>query len=230
MGIHRHICAYFLLALWLLAQEISSTVPSQIGDAWNFSVAEAVGGARPFCCSHPILFILLSRPDSPEVTGSVSIVPTSTNGVSQSTVTLGQTASALPSTLHSNSDSGVVAGGVVGGFVLISGVVAWLIVRRRRARWAPSTAYMSGPLGKVGQKAPQPLTQRLYVSLYSLIYSLSATMRGELQLIWSCEPPQDPSDPTTYPSDVYLPVSGQHPGPTCHLQPNDGEYDGLPEV
>ena len=158
-------------------------------------MASAIGGARPFCCTHPILFILPSRADSPEVTGSVSIVPTSTNGVSQSTLTPSVTGSGSSptSTSHSSSDSGAVAGGVVGGFVavaLVAGVVAWFVVRRRRTRSAPSTEYMSGQLSEVGQQAPYPLTQRLYVSLYSFIHFPPATIQREWQLIWSCVPPR----------------------------------------
>ncbi|KAH9009688.1 hypothetical protein EDB84DRAFT_1446172 [Lactarius hengduanensis] len=40
----------------------------------------------------------------------------------------------------------------------------------------------------------------------------------------------DPSDPTTYPSKEYLPMSNQSMGSTSHPQPNDGGYSGLPEV
>ena len=48
-------------------------------------------------------------------------------------------------------------------------------MRRRRARSAPSTEYMSGQLGEVGQQEPYPLTQRLYVSPYFLIHLPPAT-------------------------------------------------------
>ncbi len=42
--------------------------------------------------------------------------------------------------------------------------------------------------------------------------------------------PQDPSDPTTFPSKEYLPVSNQPLGSTSHRRPNDSGYGGLPEI
>ncbi|KAI9455004.1 hypothetical protein BJY52DRAFT_1389457 [Lactarius psammicola] len=41
---------------------------------------------------------------------------------------------------------------------------------------------------------------------------------------------KDPSDPTTYPSKEYLPVSNQRLGSTSHLRPNNCGYSGLPEI
>jgi len=163
-------------------------INSTIGGNWNMSLAESVG-------------------DSPEVTGSVSVFPISTSGASQSTQTLSSVSSSPTSTSHSSSNSGAVAGGVVGGVVgvtLIAGIVAWFVLRRRRARLAPSSEYMSGQLGEMGQPEPYPLTQKLY----------------------------DPSDPTTYPSNMYLPASEEHPGgsTSSQLRPNDGTYAGLPEI
>jgi hypothetical protein len=49
VGLPRHICCYLPSGPRLLAQEISSVVPLQIGDNWNISTAEATGGARPLC-------------------------------------------------------------------------------------------------------------------------------------------------------------------------------------
>jgi len=159
-------------------------IDTSIGDNWNYSAAQAVG-------------------DSPEVTGTVSIFPTSTIGVSQSTLTPSATGTGSSSTptSHSSSNSGAISGGVIGGFVgvaLVAGAVAWF-VRRRRARSAPSAEYMSGQWGHV---APYPLTQRLY----------------------------DPSDPTTFPSNVFLPASEHHSSSSGHHQPHDGGYIGLPEI
>jgi hypothetical protein len=82
------------------------------------------------------LHVTGSVADSPEITGSASNVPTSTKN-SQSTLTP-QTTS--PSS-NSSSKGGAIAGGVTGGIAgaaLIAGVVAWITVRRRRARSALS--------------------------------------------------------------------------------------------
>jgi hypothetical protein len=162
-------------------------IDTSIGNNWNISTAQAAG-------------------DSPEVTGTASIVPILT--ASQSTLTVSTTGSGSSptSTSHSSSNAGAIAGGIVGAFIvaaLIAGTVAWFVIRRRRARSAPSTTYMSGQLGvETGQQAPYPLTQRLY----------------------------DPSDPTTYPSKMYLPASEEHTSSSSHFPSNDGGYVGLPEI
>lgn len=59
-------------------------------------------------------------------------------------------------------------GGLIGA-AAIGAVIAFFIIRRRRARSAPSTAYMSGQGGsEMGEPVPYPLTSdtpRLYVSI-----------------------------------------------------------------
>ncbi len=101
-----------------------------------------------------ILFYLVS----PEVTGTASIVPTST--AAQST-----------STSHHSSNAGAIAGGVIGGVigaVLIAWVVLWFAIRRRRARSGP---YMDFQVNEKEQPPPHPLAEgapKFYVSLYSL--------------------------------------------------------------
>ncbi|KAN0140945.1 hypothetical protein V8E53_001389 [Lactarius tabidus] len=103
-----------------------------IGDSWNFSVAQLVG-------------------DSPEVTGTATIIPTSTSKAPQS-VTSSISSS---STSHHSSNVGAIAGGVVGGILgaaLIAGVVLWLAFRRRHAR-----PVFQG--GEKEQPLPQPLAK-----------------------------------------------------------------------
>jgi hypothetical protein len=98
---------------------------------------------------------------------------------------------------------------------LIAGVVLWLAFRRRHAR----------PVFQGGEKE-QPLPQslakgapKLYVGVYSLIFFAIDRV---------C--PQDPSDPTTYPSKDYLPLNNQRLGSTKQMQSSDGGYSGLPEI
>lgn len=165
------------------------------GDSWNETAARLTG-------------------DSPEVTGSGSSIPTSTKN-SQSTVTpqTASSASSSSSSSKSSSNTGAIAGGVVGGVVgaaLIAGIVSWYAIRRRRARSAPSAAYIGQ--NDMGQAAvPYPLTidtPRLY----------------------------DPSDPSTYPAQAPSPTihttnySGQFPGSDSDLQTIRHVYTGLPEV
>lgn len=132
----------------------------------------------------PHILILYCRPDTPEVTGTASIIPSSIK-VAQSTLTPTATGSHSSSTSasHSSSNAGAIAGGVVGGLLgaaLIAAVVAWFVIRRRRARSAPSTEYMSGQSGEMGQPVPYPLTvdaPRLYVSLF--VFVLPVRQVGE---------------------------------------------------
>jgi len=149
--------------------------------------------------------------DSPEVTGTSSIVPTLTKG-SQSTLTPSSTASSSSSSSSSkgSSNSGAIAGGVVGGILgaaLIAGIVAWFAIRRKRARSTPSEAYM-GDQGGMGQAYPLTAgTPKLY----------------------------DPSDPSTYPTQAPSPTihtsnTSQFPGSDFDLQSNRQAYTGLPEV
>jgi len=150
--------------------------------------------------------------DSPEVTGSASIVPTLTKG-SQSTLTPASTpasASSSSSSSKGSSNGGAIAGGVVGGIfgaALIAGLVAWFASRRKRARRTPSEAYM-GDQGGMGQAYPLTAeTPKLY----------------------------DPSDPSTYPTAAPSPTihtsnTGQYPGSDFDLQSNRQAYTGLPEV
>lgn len=121
----------------------------------------------------PNIYLILVLPDSPEVTGSASTVPTSTKN-SQSTITPQTTSSASDSSNSSSkksSNTGAIAGGVVGGVigaVIIAGVVAWFTIRRRRARSAPSAAYLGGQDDMGQATVPYPLTvdtPRLYVRL-----------------------------------------------------------------
>lgn len=121
-----------------------------------------------------LLRIFGSVTDSPESTGSASSIPTSTRN-SQSTVAPDTASTASPSASSSSSkggsNTGAIAGGVVGGVVgaaLIAGIVAWFTIRRRRARSAPSAAYINGK-GDMGQAAVPYLltteTPRLYVRI-----------------------------------------------------------------
>ncbi|KAN0140948.1 hypothetical protein V8E53_001392 [Lactarius tabidus] len=166
-------------------------IDSSIGDSWNISQAQAVG-------------------DSPEVTGTASNIHMSTSGISHSTLTPSSSTSTSTSQHHS-SDAGAIAGGVIGSLLgagLIIGVIAWYLIRRRRARSAPSTAYLSlhGSENDHWQPLPYPPTietPRLY----------------------------DPSDPTTYPSGMYTPVSDHRLSTTSHPRSHEGGgYTGLPEI
>jgi hypothetical protein len=111
----------------------------------------------------------------------------------------------------SSSNTGAIAGGVVGGIIgvaLISGFVAWFTIRRRRARSPPSVEYISGQESDMGVVPyPPNIGRKLY----------------------------DPSDPSTYPTNVPSPTinaseSSRQFGSSSDLHPNRKAYSGLPEI
>jgi hypothetical protein len=129
---------------------------------------------RSFANEAHLLRILDSVADSPEVTGSASIAPTSTTD-SQYTVTQLVTASPFASSKGSTSSTGIITGrtgsivGAIGGAALIAGVVLCLVIRRRRARSALSAVLIDSQ-SDVGRAAiPYPLATemlRLYVRVF----------------------------------------------------------------
>ncbi|KAI0256989.1 hypothetical protein BJV78DRAFT_1150861 [Lactifluus subvellereus] len=164
------------------------------GDSWNISTALLAG-------------------DSPEVTGSASTIQTLTRA-SQTTVTP-TSASSSPSSSKSSQNTGAIAGGVVGGAVgaaMVAGVVAWFVIRRRRARSAPSAAFVGSQGSDVAQTTePYPLSIEIPQKLY------------------------DPSDPSTYPphapsSIIHTTVpTSPYRGSMSDLNQHSS-YTGLPEV
>ena len=111
------------------------------------------------------LCILNSVTDSPEVTGSASVVPSSTSS-SQSII---PSNTSSPSSSKSSSNTGAIAGGVVGGIIgvaLIAGFATWFTIRRSRARSVPSAEH-SGDQGSEMAVVPYPSDigrLKLYVS------------------------------------------------------------------
>ena len=138
------------------------------------------GTARWRCVTFPanpnLLRMLGPVTDSPEVTSGAPIVPTSTRK-DQSTISPMPLSSISPSSSDpsskSSSNAGKIAGGVVGGLAvaaLIAGIVFWFIIRRRRARTAPSSEfYIDGQSGTRREAAPYSSTieaLRAYVRLF----------------------------------------------------------------
>ncbi|KAH8995357.1 hypothetical protein EDB92DRAFT_197950 [Lactarius akahatsu] len=137
------------------------------------------------------------------------------------------------STSHHSSKAGAIAGGVVGGVVgaaLIAGVVVWF----RLSPSACSLCPIYGSPRRRGGTATTPPTKTLRQCLFSLLYYFCPNnykTRVTADLVMCA--PQDPSDPTTFPSKEYLPVNNQVIGPTSHRQPIDsqnGGFGGLPEI
>ena len=199
--------------------------------------------------NHTINVFLGSVTDSPEVTGSASVGPSSASSSQSTSVAPSSTSSsqfaAAPKTSspsspkgHGSSNTGAIAGGVVGGIIgvaLIVGFVTWFIIRRSRARSTPSTEH-SGDQGSDMAVVPYPSDigrLRLYVSPF---FSHSATVKAYRSVIDVHCTFQDPSDPSTYPTSVPSPTilasdsSRRHFGSSSDLQTNQRAYNGLPEV
>jgi len=149
--------------------------------------------------------------DSPEVTGGVSIVPTSVRS-SQTSITptsSSEASSPLSAPQSSSSKTGGIAGGVVGGVIgatLIAGLVTWCTVRRRRARSVRSAIDASDQHGdkKQGVVHHPPIIEAL--RLYN------------------------PSDPNTYPRSTPSMDLCQTNQNNQNLQPLRQAYKGLPEI
>ncbi|KAH9993792.1 hypothetical protein BJV77DRAFT_996908 [Russula vinacea] len=150
--------------------------------------------------------------DSPEVTGSASVSPSLVGG--GTTTTSKTSSSPVPSAFRGSSNTGAIAGGVVGGIIgvaLITGFAAWFTIRRRRARSPrpPSVDYFGGQESEMGVVPyPPNIGRKLY----------------------------DPSDPSTYPTTVPSPTinatesSRQYFSSSSDLHPNRKAYTGLPEI
>jgi len=125
-----------------------------------------------FANESQLLRILGSVADSPEVTGSAPVAPTSTTD-SQYTVTHLATASPLASSKGSTSSTGIITGsivGAIGGAALIAGVVLCLAIRRRRRARSALSAVLIDSQSDMGRAAiPYPLAiemLRLYVRVF----------------------------------------------------------------
>ena len=166
--------------------------------------------------------------DTPELTPS-STIPTGT--VSESaTPTV-----ALSPPLHSGSsdshksNTGAIAGGVVGGLVglaLIAGAVVFFM-RRRQAGTALSSA--QGPPSEAPLNSP-PLMQQFSQPSYD-----QTTYNGSNQYVSNHpQPLYNPDDPSTWPdtrvdiSDIHTTASG--PGQLPYSASQPGHYNGVPEV
>ena len=117
-----------------------------------------------------LICILNSATDSPEVTGSASVSPSLVGG--GTTTTSKTSSSPVPSAFRGSSNTGAIAGGVVGGIIgvaLITGFAAWFTIRRRRARSPrpPSVDYFGGQESEMGVVPyPPNIGRKLYVSLF----------------------------------------------------------------
>ncbi|KAG1745472.1 uncharacterized protein EDB91DRAFT_150656 [Suillus paluster] len=114
------------------------------------------------------------------------------------------TGSSTPTSRSSNV--GAIAGGVVGGIVgfgVIAGPAAWLFIRRRRSRKAPSVPYSHQPF----------MTQ--------------PPLRYDPENPSTFPPPPTPAIPTTPSSNVYQnSANTQVSSHQSHL----GQYSGVPEI
>jgi hypothetical protein len=120
--------------------------------------------------------------DSPEVTGSASIVPISTSKSQSHPQTTSPVSLSPSNSSTSGSDVAEIVVGVVGGIIgmaLIAGIAIRFIIRRRRARSAPSDEfYIDGQSDMREAAAPHPPaieTPKTYVRFFPFLFAWSRT-------------------------------------------------------
>ncbi|KAF5330578.1 hypothetical protein D9619_005902 [Psilocybe cf. subviscida] len=134
-----------------------------------------------------------------EASGTFNVTAASTAGGPESTRLPSATGSSRPTgTGGKKSNTGAIAGGVVGGVVAllaIAGLVSWLL-RRRRANKVPASSYDPNLL--VGPSEPSPQTHNTSPTLVSTPetgYPTTHITGSSLgQKVY------DPNDPTTFPA------------------------------
>ncbi|KAG9040907.1 hypothetical protein FS837_012962 [Tulasnella sp. UAMH 9824] len=122
-------------------------------------------------------------------------VPVQTSATSASSATPSQT-SAAP-TGSSKSNAGPIAGGVVGGIVLLAliGVLVWWLIRRRQNRQNEQTGYYTTGDGQMGEASNLPAAVDYgtsYPTSSPTVYSGSGGSPDTPKLY-------NPDDPSTFP-------------------------------
>ncbi|RDB21236.1 hypothetical protein Hypma_011744 [Hypsizygus marmoreus] len=121
-----------------------------VSDKFDAEQAQRTATRRPTESTGP--GITLTDTDTALPTSPISLPPKPSSTSSTAPIAIASTTSlALPATQvpsttssKSNSNIGPIVGGAIGGFVFVvltAGLLFWWIIRRRRSRIAPSTAY-----------------------------------------------------------------------------------------
>ena len=164
--------------------------------------------------------VFSGQPESTGVGPPTSSLPAST-GSSNTVTTTGNTATNTSSNSSGGgSNVGAIAGGVVGGLAglgILTALVVWYIMKRKRSQVAPSSAYMnsSQPPNKFNPPNYEPpLTPSAPPSPMRMTYN--------------------PSDPSTFPTAFHDPSIGTNSAyPQTLYDPNAarmGRYSGAPEI
>ncbi|KIK08218.1 hypothetical protein K443DRAFT_672712 [Laccaria amethystina LaAM-08-1] len=175
----------------------------QTSDTFNVSLAEAAGGAE----SSPVATLASTTPTGTgTTTKSSAISPTKTGSAAKS-----------------GPNVGAIAGGVIGGVILlalIAGYIFWLIRRNNRNKAPPASQMYYGP---DTASSPPPMS-----------FGGTSTYSG-----MPTPKVYDPSDPSTYPSQTappttYTPplhtnIAPNYTGNTVVASPGP-HYTGVPEL
>jgi len=190
------------------------------GDTFNLVAAEADTGAPESSASASTPTGITSSASA----GSISSAyHTSTASGSSNTPVSGNTAA-------KKSNVGAIAGGTVGGVVvlgLIAALVAFLVVRKRNA--TKSVTPSADGYGKTPLNSPPPMSQQHSTYDGNPVYADNlAYAERPIPRVY------DPSDPSTYPQPPPTPtIHTTNPGPAFHPydpQGQVGQYSGAPEV
>ncbi|KZP19549.1 hypothetical protein FIBSPDRAFT_932842 [Athelia psychrophila] len=142
---------------------------------------------------------------------STLFIPSSTN----STPTNSPSTTSNPSSVtRKSSNTGAIAGGVIGGVVFVTalaGLTVYLLRRRKRSHAAPSDVYYGGE----SQMSPPPMSDR-------------TSFAQQQQPLYR---PYDPSDPGTFPESPPTPtIQTTNSGFRLAAQEQPGVYRGLAEL
>jgi hypothetical protein len=163
-----------------------------------------------------------TRTTAARTSTSTRIVPTTTTAI---TATSGDEPSTTPISSSNDSSSkkktniGPIVGGVVGGVAVIALIVGIVLfaIRSRKSHAAPSAAYLDSkvpplatppPMGQYAQPGPFAMQQTGY-NVSGVMAPPSTTTSPPPGSQYSTDPfitpqarPYDPSDPSTFPTDV----------------------------
>ncbi|KZP19521.1 hypothetical protein FIBSPDRAFT_563014 [Athelia psychrophila] len=149
---------------------------------------------------------------APESTAIPTSTSTSSASATSSTSTSGPSAAGNPSTAsHKSSNTGAIAGGVIGGLAFVAalaGLTFYLLRRQAQSHTVPSDTYY----GAVPQKAAQDMSENSFAQQPQPVYR-----------------PYNPSDPSTFPESAPTPTVQTTSFPLA-AQEQPGAYRGVAEV
>ncbi|KAJ7097758.1 hypothetical protein B0H15DRAFT_618380 [Mycena belliarum] len=149
--------------IWALEMDVQNPQLTSFDIAVATSIASSVS-------AHSITSFNPPSPTASTPRTATSVAPTSTANVSEKS-TSASSAAPIKAASNSSTNAGRVAGGVIGGLIVLAlvGVGIWYtVVHRRRTRIAPSAAYKAAlragapPYQPINHESPENSTDELW--------------------------------------------------------------------